>query len=121
MVRHYKKKKSVQYDQDTLLLAIKTVVMGGKSIHGTAKAFHIPCQTLRKHVLQPSLKIGSGVKPVLSVVEEDHLAHGLVYLSECGVPQGRRVLKEMVASFLKGEKRPNPFKGNIPGKDWIKG
>jgi len=61
------------------------------------------------------------VMPVLSVVEEDHLAHGLVYLSECGVPQGRRVLKDMVASFLKAERRPNPFKENVPGKDWIKG
>ena len=81
MVRHYKKKKLVKYNHESLLLAVQAVVKEGKSIHGTAKNFHIPYQTLRKHVLQPNLKIGSGVQTVLSQVEEDHLAHGLVYLS----------------------------------------
>ena len=121
MVRHYKKKKLVKYDPESLLLAVQTVVKEGKSIHGTAKNFHIPYQTLSKHVLQPNLKIGSGVRTVLSQVEEDHLAHGLVYLSECGLPQGRRRLKEMVSSFLKSLGRPNPFKDNVPGNDWVKG
>ena len=121
MVRHYKKKKPVKYNKSDLVMAIETVTKEGKSVHGTAKIFNIPYQTHRKHVLQPSLKIGSGANTVLSREEEDHVAHGLVFLSECGVPQGRRAVKEMVASFLKSVGRLNPFKGNIPGKDWIKG
>ena len=67
------------------------------------------------------MKIGGGVSTVLSAEEEDHLAHALLYLSECGEPQGRRALKEMVASFMFSLGRPIPFKDNIPGKAWILG
>ena len=67
------------------------------------------------------MKIGGGVSTVLSAEEEDHLAHALVYLSECGQPQGHRALKQMVASFMLSLGRPNPFKDNIPGKAWILG
>ena len=119
MVRNYKKKKQPKYDQEHLLLAMMTVTKEGKSIRSVAKDFNIPFQTLRKHVLNPNLKCGSGVQTVLSEVEEDHLAHALVFLSECGVPQGRRMLKQMVASFMKSVGRSSPFKDDAPGKDWV--
>ena len=121
MVRNYKKKKEPRYDPDSLLLAMETDSKEGKSIRSVAKTFNIPFQTLRKHVLNPNLKCGSGVQTVLSGVEEDHLAHGLVDLSECGLPQGRRMLKQIVASFMKSLGRSNPFKDDTPGKDWVKG
>lgn len=121
MVRNYKKKKLPKYDNDSLLLAMETVTKEGKSIRSVAKVFNIPFQTLRKHVLNPNLKCGSGVQTVLSEVEEDHLAHALVYLSECGLPQGRRMLKQIVASFMKSVGRSNPFKDDTPGKDWVQG
>ena len=50
MVRNYKKKKQPKYDQDSLLLAMETVIKEGKSIRSVAKDFNIPFQTLRKHV-----------------------------------------------------------------------
>ena len=79
MVPNYKKKKQPKYDQDSLLLAMEIVTKEGKSIRSVAKDFHIPFQTLRKHVLNPNLKFGSGVQTVLSEVEEDHLAHALAW------------------------------------------
>ena len=121
MVRNYKKKKQPKYDQDSLLLAMETVIKEGKSIRSVAKDFNIPFQTLRKHVLNPNLKCGSGVQTVLSEVEEDHLAHALVYLSECGAPQGMCMLKQMVASFMKSLGRSNPFKDDVLGRDWVEG
>jgi hypothetical protein len=54
---------------------METVNKERKSIRSVAKYFNIPFQTLRKHVLNPNLKFGSGAQTVLSVVEEDHLAH----------------------------------------------
>ena len=121
MVRHYIKKKPQKYDEQGLLQAVEAVVKHGLSLNKAAKIFNIPFGTLRNHVICPNMKIGGGTNTVLSAEEEDHLAHALVYLSECGQPQGRRALKEMVSSFMLSLERPNPFKNNIPGKAWILG
>ena len=84
MVHHYKKVKPSSYGPDILPLAVQTVVEQGKSIRNTAKEYNIPYQTLRQHVLHPSKKIGRGLETVLTKMEEDQLAHALVFLSEWG-------------------------------------
>lgn len=121
MVRHYKKKKPHRYDKQKLLQAVQAVTKQGVSLRKAAGLFNIPFATLRLHVVHPNMKVGSGVSTLLSETEEDHLAHALVYLAKCGVPQGRREIKQIVCSFVTSLGRDNRFKENIPGKDWIKG
>ena len=51
--------------------------------------------------------------------EEEQLITSLKYSAECGYPQDRDDVAEMVKTFLDSLDRPNPFNNNYPGKDWM--
>ena len=51
--------------------------------------------------------------------EEKQLMTALKYSAECGYPQDRDDVAEMVKIFLDSLDRRNPFSNNYPGKDWM--
>ena len=92
-----------------------------KSVYYASKQTGVPYKILRRQITHESnIVIGkAGRKPVLSMEEEDQLMTALKYSAECGYPQDRDGVAEMVKIFLDSLDRPNPFCNNYPGKDWM--
>lgn len=113
MVRNYKHKKIKSYTANELEIAATRISKGELTIGAASREFKIPKATLRDNVklMKTGCKIKKvGRSSVLSEEEESLLAHALVYLSECGHPQDRGVLQELVRTFLVELGRKNPFK-----------
>ena len=91
------------------------------SVYYASKQTGVPYGTLRRRITNESnIVIGkASKKPVLSVEEEEQLITALKYSAECGYPQDRDDVAEMVKTFLDSLDRPNPFNNNYPGKDWM--
>ena len=108
-----------------------------KSVYHASKQTGVPYETLQRQITHKSnIVIGkAGRNPVLSMEEEEQLITALKYSAEqeeeeqlitalkysaeCGYPQDRDDVAEMVKTFLDSLDRPNPFNINYPGKDWM--
>ena len=92
-----------------------------KSVYHASKQTGVPYETLQRQITHKSnTVIGKASRnPVLSMEEEEQLITALKYSAECGYPQDRDDVAEMVKTFLDSLDRPNPFNINYPGKDWM--
>lgn len=119
MPRKRIRKRTTQYEASRLLEFVQEVE-DGKSIYAVAMEHNVPIETMRRWVVKPPSKIGSGGKTVLTLKEEQLIVCALEYVSKCGYPQDRNDVKDMVHHFLTSIGRTNPFKGDRPGDDWIR-
>ena len=69
-----------------------------KSERQVSKDFNVPKSTLRGWKTKPNLKLGSGGHTALTLEEENLLVDALEYAAECGFPQSRTEVKDMVES-----------------------
>lgn len=129
MPRHYERKIEVnpKYSAEELQAAIELY----KNERGTAREISmnhacdlgenrkIPLTTFRRHLKYNSCPIGSGRPPVLTEAEEQYLVYGLQCLADYGWGIGVQELQEIVANFVRSLNRKNPFKGGVPGHDWL--
>ena len=92
-----------------------------KSVYHASKQTGVPYETLQRQITHKSNTVigKAGRNPVLSMEEEEQLITALKYSAECGYPQDRDDVAEMVKTFLDSLDRPNPFNNNYPGKDWM--
>jgi len=90
------------YDVSSMLLAQKAVVQHDTSIRHAAESFHVPRETLRRHLQRSSSLCATGrpsigLPPALSAAEEDYLVQVLVHSAQAGypltMPQFQEILK----------------------------
>ena len=119
MPRAYARKKASSYSKKELVDAVAAVEHGA-TIYQASKERGIPLETLRRHVLGLTDRIGAGRPTVLSKDEEGLIARAITYLARAGFPCDRRDLKDIVSSFAKSVGRQVPWE-TAPGNDWIRG
>lgn len=93
------RKTDTRYDRDKMNEFVAEV-KSGKSMYSVAKENNVPLETLRRWVMQPTSKLGSGARTVLTSEEETLVSTALQFLAKCGYPQDRSDVKDMVQSFL---------------------
>ena len=120
MPRNYICKTQPKYTKEDLENA-RLIIEQGSSVYKVSREKKIPYETLRRWVVQTPKRVGSGRLPLLTSDEERLIARTLCYLAESGFPWDRSDLISMVKCFIQKTGRPNPFKDNWPGEDWIIG
>jgi hypothetical protein len=119
MPRIHKRKTVTNYDADKIQQYVEEV-KAGKTIYSVSKEHGIPKETLRRWVVSPPGRVGSGGMTVLTAEEETLVVTAIKFLSKCGYPQDRADIKDMVQSFLNLVSRKTPFLDNRPGNDWVR-
>lgn len=120
MQRNYIRKTQPNYTKEDLENA-RLIIEQGSSVYKVSREKKIPYETLRRWVVQTPKRVGSGRLPVLTADEERLIVRTLCYLADSGFPWDRSDLISMVKCFIQETGRPNPFKDNCPGEDWIIG
>lgn len=118
MPRKRRRKTVPRYDRDKLNDCVEEV-KSGKTVYQVAKGNNVSLETLRRWVVSPPSKVGSGSRTVLSREEELLVATALQFLARCGFPQDSGDVRDMVQSYLTSLRRHNPFPDNCPGRDWM--
>ena len=120
MPRTYKPKNVIRYTEDELKAAINKVRVEKKAIYGVAKEFNIPRATLRRWIVSTPSHQGRGRNTVLSLDEEKLIVDAVKFVSNCGFPQSRTDIRNMVQSFIQDIKRETPFPNSRPGLEWMR-
>lgn len=120
MPRSYKRKTVTTYNEQDLLEALREVKDKKCSIRGSAKKFNIPFDTLRRYVINPPTKLGSGRCTYLTAIEEECLVRAMQYTAACGYPFDRADLITMVESYLLYSGKTSVFPKGTPGPDWVR-
>ena len=95
------------------------LVKDGVSKYQAAKLCGVPRSTLHdKWTGRTALVAKMGVRKVLSEEEEEKVVGEILLLRQMGCPMGRKEIVEEVKKFIDNDGRKNPFKYNVPGKDW---
>ena len=116
------KSKRRQYDPGLVDNVAGLIRSGSISIRRAAEVYGIPRSTLHDRVQgKYNGNTKSGAKPVLTEAEEKRLADWIILMSKIGYGRTRKELVLTVKRILDDDGRPNPFKNNKPGKDWLKG
>ena len=120
MPRTYKPKNTKSYSEDDIKAAVTKVKVQKKTIYSVAKEFKIPRNTLRRWVLDPPHRFGSGRNTVLTIEEEILLVDAIKFVSKCGFPQSRTDIRNMVNSFIAATGRKTPFTNGKAGLEWMR-
>lgn len=90
---------------------------GGMSLKRAAELYHINRSSLINHL--KDCKCGLvGRSTILSQEQELHVLHILTKLEEWRFGMNRFQLKTLIQDYLKRIDLPNPFKDDVPGKDY---
>ncbi|XP_022110174.1 jerky protein homolog-like isoform X2 [Acanthaster planci] len=115
--QHYK-----EYKKDTLETAVNKIRNGEMTIRGASRLYNIPKTTLNDKVNYRSLLHSrQGPKPVLTEEEENQLVRWIIGMSKIGYGRTKLELLSTVKKILDKDGRPNRFRNNTPGRDWLKG
>ena len=119
MVRHYNRKTPPKYAKEDVARAVRAVKECKMSQLLAAKKFNVPRTTLRDHLYDPSLRTGAGRSTFFSVEEEREMVASLQALQQIGFGLTRELAGIVIHDYLIDQPhRCNPFKDNLPGKDW---
>ena len=114
-----KKKKYLDFSQDTLKRAI-TAIQEGASYREVQDQFGVPKSTLHRRMKGTNEKIIGG-QTALSHKEEQTLVHHLIAVSEWGFPFSNLDLRLLVKGYMdRTSRKVNRFKNNTPGEDWAR-
>lgn len=122
MVRTYEKKRLKQYTDYGFKLAVESVRTKHLTVHGAAKVFKVPYETLRGYILKghhKSSEYTGGRMPEISHKEEESICQALIFMAEAGFPVGRPALILLTQTYLDELGRTTRFKNNKPGVDWV--
>ncbi len=113
-------KKRKLWKDDDMVKAMKAVKDDGVSLRSAAINFNVPRKTLEDRVKG---KTQHGVKPgpktVLTKEEEDSLVSYLVYMSKCGFPLTRTMIKAYAWAISKRSGTSERFNQVLgPGDHW---
>lgn len=111
--------RSKNFSEVNLLAAVQAV-HDGMSKKAAARQFGVARSTLIFRLKNPDQKTSCGPSAVLTKGEEDMLVKWIIDSSRKGFPRRKEDVQQSVKKFLDDEKRPNPFKNNLPGKLMIK-
>ena len=106
-----------KYSPEDLEKAIAEV-HSGASTRGVAKRFCIPKNTLHDHVKGQPKSIGAGGPTVLSGDVEREIVVACTTLAEMGHGLTRDLVEHVIYQYLQDNNLPNPFVGDVPGRDW---
>ena len=111
MVCNYKKKTAgAQWTEDDMKNAKLTV-------YAASKKYHIPRETLRRHVNTPSVLV-VGRPPVLTATQEAEIVETCQIFSEWGFGLTKSDIVNVIGDYFRHTKHPNPFRDGVPGDDW---
>ena len=122
MVRNYKQKRQTKLDTEHLLSLVKEyedAKCPKIPLHQFAKSKGVCYTTFYRWVNKCNKKKEPGRPTVLTEEEESLLSTALKFLGDSNMGQDREDIRTMVQAYLTVIKRPNPFKDNKPGRDWI--
>lgn len=108
------KKINKEHREELIQKALNEIKMGvtKKSI---AKKYQIPRSTLQFRLGTKFSKIRHGPNTYLTANEEQLLVDWILESQAKGFPRRKVDLQISVKQFLDADKRPNPFKNNMPG------
>lgn len=111
--------KRQQYSTTVLEEAAGLVRSESISLNRAAKQYNIPKTTLQNavHYKYSSHKVGQ--KTVLTSEEERRIVDWAIHMARIGYGRTRQELANTVKKILDDDGRPNPFKDNRPGKEWL--
>ena len=102
-----KDKRNV-YTPEQKKAALEALESKSKTIRQISREFNVPRSTLNDWKNKGhGVKLGSGGHTALSLEEENLLVDALVYAAECGFPQSRNEVKNMVQSYVKSTRKKN--------------
>ncbi|KAJ8046390.1 Jerky protein-like-like [Holothuria leucospilota] len=109
------------YPEGTLLECIKKIQQGELGVKAASREYSIPKTTLLDKLSGRRPIISTqGPPPVLSSEEELKLVRWILHMSKIGYGQTRHELCATVKAILDDDRRPNPFKNNLPGPHWVR-
>lgn len=110
-----KKKKTENFSQISLELALKEIRENGQGIRETCRQYEIPRTTVQDRLSgkrADELKT-RGPEPILGITGEKQV---VVDIAKCGFPVIKQELLDTVQKILKDHNKPNPFKNDRPGQ-----
>lgn len=97
-------------------------VRSGESINKTAEKYKLSFSYLQRRVSGTvSVERRNGPPPVLTTEEENAIANYVCEMALRGMGLGPSDILNLVQSFLKKDKRKNPFKDSRPSYPWYYG
>ena len=123
MPRNYKRKTTRNFTEADIESAVLLVKGGAESLSAESKVAHttgIPRSTLSRWVNNKSnSNIGSGRKTTIPLETEELLVDRIEFLGDLGWPIDKGQLKFIVSTFIQEMYIQSPFKGNMPGDEWV--
>lgn len=122
MVRKYKRKSNrADYGVDRLNEAVNAVIQGQLTMSMASVEYNIPYITIYSRVkgLRGKKSTTQGRSTILSWADENRLAENIRTMEKWGYGLTTPELTAKVRDFVVLNNIPNPFKNNIPGKDWV--
>lgn len=111
------KKSNKRYTEQQLQELLPKIKNKSLSMYHVTKYYGIPRATLQFRLSHKCKQHGkAGRMPVFHINEEEKICKWLSEMERKGFPITRQRLQLKIASYLKANPRPNPFKGNVPGK-----
>lgn len=109
------------YDKNDMERAFNAVKNKGMTVRAAAERYNVPKSTLGDKC-RGTHKQGHGRPPVLTQIEETHLANNILLLSaEWGFPFSHTDLKHFVKSYLDRKGRGTRFVDNLPTHKFVVG
>lgn len=108
-------RKRQPFSEENLTSAINAVLNEGVSKKAASLKFSVPRFTLQHRLKNPNGKKTCGPNTILNKNEEILLEKWILECSLKGFPRRKEDLLESVKHFSDKNKRPNPFKNNLPG------
>ena len=94
------KKQRGLYSKEKLVEAVRAVMNGEMTSIEASIEHHIPSSTIRMHVNNPSLNIGSGRPFYLSLKQEGYLVDVLLSLESMGLRLTKGVLQKIAGEYI---------------------
>ena len=123
-----KRGKYAQWSDDSLKLAVKAVLIDGRSKKSVAKQYGLPRQTLQGYVKRAVAdsgveKLRAGHPTTLSSLEEEQLVEVLLTMSQRLFGLSPKVVKLMVFQYCEDNAITHRFNNadKSAGKEWFKG
>ena len=106
---------------ESMVAAVK-VVESGMAVRQAAKHYNVPFETLRRRVQGiTSLECRSGPPTVLTVEEEEKLAHYCVRMADMGFGLSREDVMITAFNIVDRSGRAHPFTHGQAGRSWFDG
>ena len=113
-----KSSESCGYTQDDLEVAVSKVKCKELSFRQAEARYGVPRSTLSDHVCGKVSSTRRGPPTILTSAEENMLVHWAIEMAAIGYGRTREELCLTVKAMLDKDGRANPFRQNMPGKDW---